>query len=154
MKIEEYISELKKEKADIEKKIETIRYLKQLFPDLSYNVDRWRNIRYTSASVLSKADKVDIHHGCGCCEDAPLLARPHVEVYISSQSKSICVYSEPASFCIGEKNAYGYGDEPYSEWRKILKGASQSVIEKVEAYFRANKPSYETYDDDNYDYDY
>lgn len=142
-RIDEHLVSLEKQKNEVEEKIRIVTWLRQSFPDLDYEIDRWKNLRYTSASVLSKAEKVAIRHSCGCCSDSPLLARPYVEVRVPTDPEDmqpIKVYSSPSSFMIGER-AY-IGECPMPGWRSNLleKGVNEAVINQIELYFEANKP--------------
>ena len=66
---------IKKEQEEIKKKTEYLDKLIKIrneFPDLEYNIDRWKKLRLCSPSVNKIAKNVDIHHGCRCCSDSPL----------------------------------------------------------------------------------
>lgn len=137
-RIHEWMDKRKEESANLQKQIDTTNKLLELYPDLDYQIDRWKNFRYTSSAVTTTADKVYIHHSCGCCGDAALLARPYVEVSVADDT--VKVFSNPGYFTIGER-AYS-GDHPDPGWRTRLRehNIQESVIEQIERYFEVHAP--------------
>ena len=88
------MSDLDKEIQELENKTNKLKALKARYPDLQQDVDRWKKVRYTSKSVNFVVDKVEIRHGCGCCNDSPVLVCPYLEI------EGNRIYSEPARFYI------------------------------------------------------
>ena len=137
-----------------EKELEGLKECLNRFPDLEWDIDRWSNKRLSSPSINKQATDVEFNHNCSCCADSPFQAWPH-QVY-----KGVKIYSKPACFIIGEKNQYGIGDTPYTDWQEKLKenNINNIVIERIEEYFKENPPidydNDEPYDvDDIYDDD-
>jgi hypothetical protein len=126
------MNDLKKKTEDQIGKMQALLYLCGQY-DLLEHRDRWSNIRYYSPKINKIADNVEIHHTCGCCSDAPLIARPYVVV------NGINLYSDPPKFGIGE-GLYGGGDRPDSHWQEQFKDFNPIITEIIQKYFDDNKP--------------
>ena len=135
-RIKEQIAELNNQKKVIEK-----------YWDISENIDRWSTKRFSTAMINSEVNDVMIKHNCGCCEDSPLEAWPFKEI------EGIKVYSKPAYFYIGEKNAYGIGDNPDEDWQALMRKSNiaEPVIKIIQKYFDDNPPTKCEYDYDDLD---
>ena len=137
--IEDQITELNNKKKVVEK-----------YFDISEYIDRWGTKRLSTTAINKEVNCVIIKHNCGCCDDSPLEAWPYKLI------NGIEVYSKPAHFYIGEKNAYGCGDEPEDDWQKDLRIAEipEFIINKIQEYFNSNPPKeYEDDEDDDLDDD-
>jgi hypothetical protein len=121
---------------------------KRLFSDVEITKDRWNTERLYSVKANPKTNKVEISHGCGCCSDAALYARPYLKV------EGVEVYSDPPSFTIGYGNSYGYGEEESDGWEEKMRESniSEEVIRQCREYLDDNKPK--PYEDDYEDEDY
>jgi len=146
-KLWDWIQEKEKELKEKRIELDGLLHVFKEIPDATYSIDRWKNFRIHSPMVNASAVDVDIRHGCGCCGDSPILARPYITI------DGVQIFSIPESFNIGEK---GYDCEhPYPGWRTkmIDNGISMDVIEQVEKYFEENKQSdCEDEEDDLLDY--
>ena len=139
-----------KEKVEQEReKLQKREILLKMFPDLEETSDRWGNKRLFTKEANAVADEVDIHHSCGCCEDAGLLARPYKMV------GGMKVFSDPCSFCIGQKAGFmAIGDEEYDNWQEKLKEAGiekEEIYDKIKNYFKENKAKYPRWEEDEED---
>jgi len=133
--IDKWLDSKLDEVTNLQQEILLYQQLKEQFPDLSYSIDRWRHFRLHSKCVDEIATDVDISHSCGCCNDSSLFARPYILV---GGAKIFCC----ETFTIGEK-AYNGGDHPLPGWRTKLLNAklSQEIIDIIEKYFEAHRPS-------------
>jgi len=127
--------------------------LGEKYPDLRKMTDRWDRIRYASVSINAECDEVEIRHACGCCSDSPLLAYPYKEIEgipIYAVCSNCEGFEEPC-VCIGEQNAWGFGEIPNPNWEEDLReqNLSEIVIEKVRKYLEEHPP--EEMDDEDYD---
>lgn len=121
MKLQDKISALKSESAQLEK-------LLQHFPDLKQHVNRWKTIRLQSKSVNSQATAIDTWHSCGCCNDSPLLASPYIVFHGQK------IYSDPMEIYVGERTYGNYcKDNWVYNWEEILKKheISQQAIDSI-----------------------
>lgn len=107
--------------------------LQEQFPDLEFQIDRWKTERLISKSIAHLVDKCDFYHTCGCCNDAPLKACP----YLEAEGEKVCF---PA-ICIAEKGWLG-GDEPYENWRDLIinAGLNNQILKLAENYLNSNRP--------------
>jgi hypothetical protein len=139
--VDKWITKKTKEISDATAYLNAICGLYKQFDDLSFTVDRWNETRWHSNFITSLATNVEIRHSCGCCDDAPIFARPYVVI------NGIEVYS-PLCFCVGEK-AYG-GEKPYDNWKKELIDAKiqQCILDKLEAFFETNRLDESEYAED------
>ncbi|MDF2533948.1 MAG: hypothetical protein K0R18_105 [Bacillales bacterium] len=127
------------------KELNKTRNLINVFPDIREIQNRWKTKFYTSLKVNAIATNVTFSYTCGCCNDAPLLARFYV-VY-----DGIEVNADPYTIAIGEKNICGYGDIPNVGWRdKLIEhNINPALFSEVEKYFAENPPeSYEDIDEE------
>ena len=145
MDIQEYIKKKQEEALKAKVDVEGASALLEQFPDLELHINRWKRERYSSAHANSMTTDCDISHNCGCCPDSPLEVWPYVQL------GAVRVYSKPACFMVGEKNAYGYGECPYPDWQERMEkeGIPDAVIQKVAQYFAANPETSEDGDDDD-----
>jgi len=118
-----------------EKELDLIKRIKEKYPLLEINEDRWNFKRMSTEEVNTIVDDVYIHHSCGCCPDAVLMARPFIKI------DGVLIYSDPCSFSIGEKT-YDGGDYPWDNWEDNMRKCNipESVIEIIKEYFEKNKP--------------
>ena len=132
--------ELKKKLAEMESEVNALKKLLSEYTNLKEDHDRWQHVRLYTSDINPHTDDVEIHHTCGCCDDACLLARPFKVVHGTK------IFSDPVRFTIGEKIPIydGSGESPYEGWEEKMKGAniSDSVIEKVRKFFEDNKKRY------------
>ena len=129
MDINEKIKEAEQESSRLKR-------AKELYPNVNIGKDRWGTERLFSSSVNDKVDKVNIHHSCGCCPDAGLLARPYLIV------DGITIYSDPSSFYIGQQNEWGLGEIECELWEEDLrkKNITEEVIQQIRKYLDDNPP--------------
>lgn len=132
---------------ELENKLNELKKIKELFPDIEIHKDRWEKERYSSSLALKKVDKTLFYHSCGCCPDAVLYVGPYLEV------DGIEIYTNPERFIIGQKHAYGFGEEPDDDWEERLKnaGLTDTIIEQTRKFFKENP--IEDCDDEDYDYE-
>lgn len=136
----------------LEEEASKLRKLKEAFPDLEENRDRWKRVRLSAKSANSKTTHIDTHHSCGCCDDAPFLARPYL-IYEGEK-----IYSNPASVCIGEKSTSYYGDIWDEDWQKRLLdiGTPQETVNKLVPSYKKDlnrSNAYDSYQEDLSDID-
>jgi hypothetical protein len=132
--VKEKLDELERERLALVDRVTKLEMLQKEVPDLEINTNRWRTERYSSQSVNSIVDNVEIGYNCGCCSDSPVEAWPFVD------RAGERIFSKPASFQVGEKG-YDYVDRPHDGWRKQLTaaGIADVVIEKIATYFRVQR---------------
>ena len=132
--MEDKIQKLEAEAAQLKK-------LKAKFPDLTENRDRWGRVRLSAKSANALTTDIYTHHSCGCCNDAPFLARPYLK-YEGAE-----IYSEPASVCIGEKSTSFYGDYWDDDWREKLSaiGIPETTIDKLNEAYEKDKRRRDAY---------
>ena len=135
MELQQRIDTLQEQIINNQRELAILHNLKDKFPDIKINVDRWKNQRKFTEKVNSIVDQVEITHNCGCCSDSPLEAYPYVVI---DDSK---VYSNPPCFTIGEKGWAG-GDIPNSGWEKKLQKENipDGVLRQIQQYFMDNLP--------------
>jgi len=144
------IETLEKELNDKQEELKNLRALYTKYPDLKRNVNRWKRVRFYSASVNNKVDKYDCSHNCGCCSDSPLEVWPYLETEFGN------VYSDPFCFQVGEKHGIS-GDVAYPGWKKNLREAKipENIIESVSNSFKKDaedrRLAVESYDDEDED---
>lgn len=117
--INKHIASLKEEASKKLTEHDQLLRLKQEFPDLRYERDRWGTIRYKSASVNSQCDDYEWRRTCGCCSDAGILAMPYVETTLGR------VYSDPFHMEVGEGRSYDWVREHHG-WQERYRKASIS----------------------------
>lgn len=107
--------------------------LNKKYPDIAIYNGRWGIKRYISKSVVPLCDEVHLHHSCGCCDDAPLIARP----YIEDTELDVLIYGDPTDNYVGEQDPYFYKDRPDYGWEKYMrdKGYGDKVIEIIQEHF-------------------
>lgn len=135
---------LLKQKEEIEKKLE----LFKIYPDLSEYNGRWQKyLQSKFINSLTEGFDIDYSYSCGCCADAVLYAMPY------KQHGEFKVYGNPAQVSIGEKNEYGYGEHPWSNWKENLRkySYSEEIINTVEKYLEQNPPVDYEYEEDEED---
>lgn len=127
---------LLKEISERQEKLDILKALKDKFPSLEKDTDRWGHERYYAKEINSETDQICIHHSCGCCPDAGLLARPYKNIM------GVAIYSDPPRFNVGQ-GLYGGGDQPDDGWEKVMREAliPECLIEQVEKYFKDHDPA-------------
>lgn len=143
-----FIEKVNKEIEDCNKKIMELNkllVLKEQYPDLDEQSNRWNNTFYTSSHINKIANEVEFKYSCGCCNDAPLLA------YFYTVVDDIRIYSSPFCIAVAEQNINGYGDFPYDNWRELLEdyNINPNLFEKVQLYLDNHPPV--DYDEDEDD---
>lgn len=125
------------------KEAETIAKLRERFPDLDVQEDRWRQQRYYSKEVNALADKVDFRFSCGCCNDSPMIARPYTEV------DGTRIYCNPArGFMIGEQYDYTHTVEiPGWEDKVRDAGLSDAIMQQIHDFLVREAPPLLTFED-------
>lgn len=121
--MEHHVEELRTEA----EKYDRLLKLQKEFPDLRVDVDRWKNVRYMSASVNGKCNQFEWRRTCGCCPDAGLLAMPYVETTLGK------IYSNPVSPReIGEGDEYSWVVE-HNGWEESYRkvGISENLIQQI-----------------------
>lgn len=142
--IEKRLSLLANTIQEAESEAEKIKTMLLLFPDLEVNIDRWKNVKYTSQMVNTMATEYTTGYSCGCCSDSPYFIYPYVEF------EGIRVHSKPARFYIGERCDYVEDGIWYeTDCLKTLKeyNLTKEIIAKVENLVN-RPPSYLDNDDD------
>lgn len=131
MNLKEQIQNKIKELQDILKVI-------KIFPDIKTYVNRWGSEYFYDKSANSKVTHIDLHNGCGCCSDSPLLAKCYLI------HDGIQIYADPIEINIGEKNGCGYGEIVYDDWQEILQkhNINRDVYPIVEKFIEDNPVSY------------
>jgi len=125
------IDTLQKEIAEKQKELLDLEALYQQFTDLRRHVNRWKRVRFCSASVNNKVKRFDMSHNCGCCNDSPLEVWPYLETEHGN------IYSDPPCFQVGEKS-YISGDDPYPGWKNEMRKANipEDIIGAVSMHFK------------------
>lgn len=125
MNMKEKIESLKEEAKRLEE-------ILAVYPDLGEEKDRWEHIRLHSSFVNSKCTNYDMHHTCGCCDDAPLLVLPYL---LFNGTK---IYSKPVEFSVAKKDQYNLCNIAYLNWDKELKeaGIPDTLIKKIDDYLK------------------
>lgn len=110
----------------LNKELNALYALKALYPDIRKHTNRWNRIRQCSKSVNSKVTDFEYAYSCDCCSDAAVDIWPYLETSFGK------VYSDPPSFCVGEKT-YGESDRERKGWESymIKHGIPNDIIEKV-----------------------
>jgi len=108
MALADHIKRLEKEQAKAQKELDAIVKLREEFPDLEIDVDRWRHTRYMAKSANVRVTHVLFHRNCGCCADSPVHARPYLEFEDGTH-----VYSNPCDVMIGEPHVWSDGFREY-----------------------------------------
>lgn len=126
------IETLEEELSEKQKELESLKARYAKYPDLKRHVNRWKTVRYCSASVNDKVTECDIAHNCGCCGDSPLEVWPYLETELGK------LYSDPPRFTVGEKHWIA-GDAPYAGWKEDFRkaGISEIIISQVSNHFKA-----------------
>jgi len=127
--VQETLKELEKTLACTASKIEKLKALHELFPDLNVYKGRWQTVE-VAASANSKGTDYEFRYSCGCCRDAAIQLWMYV---VTPHGK---VYSDPPYATVGEQ---GYSDDiPCSDWREVLQKigvTNQAIYEAVERRF-------------------
>jgi hypothetical protein len=138
------IENLRREAAERITEADKLEAMLKEYPNLRKFEGRWKKIAYYSKDVNTKADRFDLRHNCGCCNDSPLEVWPYLE---TSYGK---VYSDPAKFVVGEKSYYG-GDKPTQGWDDVMRadGIPEIIIGAISAHFeRCAKEAREAIDEE------
>lgn len=126
------VAKLRKEAAEKIAQAEKIEALLKEFPALRQRTGRWNKVAYYAKEANSKANRFDLRHNCGCCQDSPLEVWPYFE------SPAGNVYSEPPMFRVGEKEPYYGGDIPRAGWDTEMReaGLPEDIIGAVSMHFK------------------
>jgi hypothetical protein len=120
--------QIKKDIDKLQKELSKREKLQKQFPDLKEHVNRWKTKRLQAASANAIATDIELVHGCGCCNDAPLYANPYLLVDGEK------IYSDPIQICVGERNPNSYSRDTWDEdWEETLKkhNISQQAIDSI-----------------------
>lgn len=144
MGIEQHIERLKKDETKAQGELGRIHRLRQTFPDLEADTDRWGRVRYMAKSANARVDHVMIHRNCGCCPDSPIHARP----YLKFEGEEI--YSNPCSAMVGRPSIWGYGFEEDPHWRKAYEdaGINPQILAEIQRYVDSRKEDDEDEDEE------
>jgi hypothetical protein len=120
------IAELKKDLDLRQAELNRLTKLKEKYPDLTQNINRWKTVRWCSKSFNGLVNDYEYRHNCGCCNDSPLEIWPYLE------TENGRVYSDPACFRVGQLDWHGH-DQFYPNWQKSMidAGIATSVIERL-----------------------
>ena len=145
MGIDQHMETLRKGQTKAQRELETIAALREEFPDLETDRDRWGRVRYMAKSANARVTDVMIHRNCGCCADSPLHARPYLKL-----NNGTYIYSNPCDVMVGEPYSWGDGFREYDGWKKTYTeaGINPEVIEQIERHI-----GYLSRDDDDDDDD-
>lgn len=140
-----FIEKMEEEVQKQQNKIKQLKTIKEKYPSLKEDKDRWGNIRYYSKEINTEVDNLFIYHGCGCCIDSGVIARPFKEI------DNIKIFSDTPGFFVGEGSAIG--DVPYTNWENKLieSNIPQSIIQRIKEHFKEQEELYEDEDYDDYD---
>ncbi len=143
--LKEFLEEKDKKLKNLISEVINLETFLERYPDTKVDRDRWDNERYYSPAINAEVNDVEIHHTCGCCEDAPLVARPFKKI----KELGIRLYSDPCRFFVGEKNAYGYGEREDKGWEEEMRreGIPKTIIRKIKKYFKENPAGHFSDDD-------
>ncbi len=132
MTIAEDIAKAEKEAAAQSSEADRLKNLAKAYPDLKKYVGRWNKVAYYSKTVNTKVDRFDMRHNCGCCSDSPLEVWPYLETPDGN------IYSDPPSFCVGERDPAMCGDRPNPGWKTTLQNAGipEDIIGAVSMHFK------------------
>jgi hypothetical protein len=145
MAIDTHLKHLQKQADEASAELAKIERLKAEFPDLDTHTDRWKNVRYMSASANPMVNRVEFRYSCGCCNDSPLIAMPYIEF------EGMRVYSNPHYLYVGHRNPYDGGVKTDGDWKKQYEkaGISHHVITEIKKHLGAAAPQDEPYEDDD-----
>ena len=131
MALADRIKELEKEQAKVQKELDAIARLREEFPDLETDRDRWGRIRYMAKSANARVTDVLFHRNCGCCSDSPVHARPYLTLEDGTE-----IYSNPCNVMIGEPHTWDDGFREYENWEKtyVEAGIKWEVIKTIRRY--------------------
>jgi hypothetical protein len=134
--VELSIVQLRKEAVEKIEEADKLERLFKEFPDLLKDTNRWKRVRYYSKAVNSRANRFDISHNCGCCNDSPLEIWPYLETPDGN------VYSDPPCFTVGEQHWIS-GDVPRPGWKEEMQkaGIPEDIIGAVSAHFKEDSDS-------------
>jgi hypothetical protein len=144
--IQEQIQKIKDSIEKQQKELADLALAELEFPDLKMHINRWHTQRYTSAKAIPLADKCEIAHNCGCCNDSPIELWPYTEF------NGLKIFAEGIPFHIGEK-CWCYGEKPDWGFAEKLraKGLREEIITQATEWFekRPCTCGQETETDDN-----
>jgi hypothetical protein len=131
--IQEQIQKIKNSIAKQETELANLAVAEIEFPDLKIHINRWNTQRCTSTKAITLADKCEIAHNCGCCNDSPTELWPYTEF------NGLKIFAEGIPFHIGER-CYCYGEKEYDGWQEKLraKGLREEIITQAEEWFKKN----------------
>lgn len=124
--MENHVAKLKDDAEKASTEYERIARLQQEFPGLRQQTDRWKNVRYKSASVNSLCDSYEFIRSCGCCPDPAIWAQPYVNTALGK------IFSDPYQFYVGEGRTHSWIHEEHGWERKMQEaGIPGSVITDI-----------------------
>ena len=132
--IDNYIAKLEQQIFDNRKTISILKRVKNKYPKLRLNWDRWNNEYFNTSEINPVANKIDVHYNCSCCSDSSLMLNCFIEF------NELKIYGSPFELCIGEKNSCGSGTIPFEKWEEKVRkeNYSDSIIEQINNYFKEN----------------
>jgi hypothetical protein len=95
----------------------------KIFPDITYNVNRWKTKRLSSKLVTPRVTHVEVRANCGCCNDSGLEIWPYI---VHGEHR---IYSNPCGITVGD--VFNGLSENYKE-RIEGKGFPDSIFSLIE----------------------
>jgi hypothetical protein len=131
MSVHKDIAKLREERDAKSQEADRLEALLAEFPDLQKKVGRWEKVAFYSKAANERANRFDIRHNCGCCNDSPLEVWPYLETPHGN------VYTDPPMFQVGERHWIS-GDTPYPGWKDKLREARipEDIIGAVSMHFK------------------
>lgn len=114
--------------AEVQAEAARLQALLEMYPDLTFETNRWRKTFQCSKTVNAIATEYEINYSCGCCPDPAL----YVRVFVSTPHGR--VYGVPHQMEIGERDEI---DLPFEGWDSAMRerGVQASIIERLRAHF-------------------
>lgn len=121
-------STVQKHIAEVQAEAARLTSLLEIYPDLTFETNRWRRTFQCSRAVNECATDYEIAYSCGCCPDPAL----YVRVFVETQHGR--VYGSPHQIEIGERDGI---DCPIDGWDCYLHshGIQGSIIERLKVRF-------------------
>lgn len=131
--IDNYIAKLEQQIFDNRKKISILKRVKNKYPKLRLNWDRWNNEYFNTPEINSIADKIDIHYNCSCCSDSSLMLNCFIEF------NELKIYGDPFEITIGDTNnreAYVL----FKNWEEEVRKENfpDNIIEQIKEFIKAH----------------
>lgn len=120
--------------AEVQAQAARLTALLEIYPDLTFETNRWRRTFQCSKAVNAIATEYEINYSCGCCPDPALYVRVYVETPHGR------VYGLPHQMEIGERDEI---DLPIEGWDSMLRerGVQTGIIERLRAHFDNSNPT-------------